>query len=412
LQAYVLVVGDGGLVNHHMVEIEGMVTPLDEMTKEEKTQWIDTMWPIESIHYIGHTKPAALLFQNGSEDTLVPSYLALDYQNAGSDPKTVKWYESGHYLPFEHVLDQLEWMSQYIGITNVRDLPAVNLFLMEPAEDFILLNSHLRTSAIVIDRLMLGWFLFVAGSLIYLAWDLWSKAKVSIGAKLNWLLAVLFFGPLGLLAYFLSHRRDALSDANSTTIWKRAIGSTVCSVAGNLVGMIGAIGILETFPDDDIYSSFLLIVPLVVGLPLLTGWVINRVAQLGSKQDLKNQVTSRRSFLPILVSTNMVLAGGSPIFAILIDKWLYRWYPSPGWNLSSSPFWAIASIVAIIGAITAYPALLWMTRHGMLDLGGSSLSYDPQKMKPKPSKLKVLSVLLMSLIFLFVSFWLTFGVIL
>ena len=27
LKAYVLVVGDGGLVNHHMVEIEGMITP-------------------------------------------------------------------------------------------------------------------------------------------------------------------------------------------------------------------------------------------------------------------------------------------------------------------------------------------------------------------------------------------------
>jgi dienelactone hydrolase len=410
LQAYVLVVGDGGLVNHHMVEIEGMITPLDEMTKEENKKWIDTMWPIESVHYISHAKPAAVLFQNGTKDDLVPDCLALAYQKAGSDPKTVKWYESGHSLPFEHVLDQLEWMSQYIGITNVRDLSAVNLFLMEPVEDFILLNSHLRTTAIVIDRLMLIWFVLVAGSFLYLAWDLWNKAKSSIGAKLSWLLAVLFFGPLGLLAYFLSYRNEVLSDSHSITIRKRAIGSTVWGVAGNLVGMIGAIGILETYTE--IYNSLPLIFLLVVGLPLFTGWVTNRVAQLGYKQDLKSQVTSRRSFLSELVSTNMVVAVGGLIFAILIEKWLYLWYPFPGWNLSSPPFWSIVSIVACVGAITAYPTHLWMIRHRIIEWGVIPPSGNLQKMKPQPSKLKVWSVVFISYIFLFVCFGLTFGVIL
>lgn len=416
LQAYVLVVGGSGLVNHHMIEIEGMITPLDEMTEEEKKQWIDTMWPIEAVHYISHAKPAALLFQNGIKDALVPSHLALNYQNAGSDPKTVKWYESGHSLPFEHFLDQLEWISQYIGITNVRDLPPVNLFLMDPAEDFILLNSHLRTTAVVIDRLMLIWFVLVAGSFFYLAWDLANKTKVSKGAKLNWLLAVLFFGPLGLGAYFISYRKDALSGSNSTTIWKRAIGSTVWYVTGNLVGMIGAIGILEAFPNDDFYSSFLLVlvmvIPIMVGLPLLTGWVINRVARLGYKHDLKGQITSHRSFLPILISTNMVLAGGYPFFAILIDKWLYQWYPPPGWNLSSPPFWAIISIIACVGAITAYTAHLWMIRHKMLEWPVSSLVDDPQKTGPKPSKFKVWGAVFISYIFLFVFCGLIFGVIL
>jgi cephalosporin-C deacetylase-like acetyl esterase len=413
LQSYVLVVGDSGLVNHHMIGIEGMITPLDEMTEEEKKQWIDTMWPIEPVHYISHAKPAALLFQNGIKDVLVPSHLALNYQNAGSDPKTVKWYESGHSLPFEHFLDQLEWMSQYIGITNVRDLPAVNLLLMDPAEDFILFNSHLRTTALVIDRLMLIWFVLVAGSFLYLAWDLWSKTKPSMGAKLNWLLAVLFLGPLGLLAYFLSYRKDVLSGSNSTTIWKRAIGSTAWGVAGNLVGMIGAIGIFEALPSDDIiYNLLPLTFLIIVGLPLFTGWVINRVTRLGYKQDLNNQITSRRSFLSELVSTNMVVAVGALIFAVLVNKWLYPWYPSPGWNLSSPPFWAIASIVACVGAITAYPAHLWMIRHSMLAWGVSSLSDDPQKTGPKPSKLKVWSVVFISYILLFVSFGLIFGVIL
>jgi dienelactone hydrolase len=410
LQAYVLVVGDGGLVNHHMVEIEGMITPLDEMTEEENKKWIDIMWPIESFHYISHAKPAALLFQNGTKDFLVPDYLALDYQKAGSDPKTIKWYESGHFLPFEHVLDQLEWMSEYIGITNVRDLPAVNLFLMEPAEDFILLNSHLRTTAIVIDRVMLIWFVLVLGSFLYLAWDLWSKARTSIGAKLSWLLAVLFFGPFGLLAYSLSYRNEALSDPHSIAIRNRAIGSSVWGVAGNLVGMIGAIGILEAY--SEISDSYLLIFLLIGGLPLLTGWVTNRVAQLGHTQAFESQITPRCSFLSELVSTNTVVAVSLPIFAILIDKWLYLWYPPPGWNLDSPPFWAIASIVACVGAISAYPAHLWMIRHRIMEWGVIPPTGNLQNMKPQPTKLKVWSVVFISYIFLFVCFGLTFGIIL
>jgi dienelactone hydrolase len=410
LQAYVLVVGDGGLVNHHLVEIEGMITPLDEMTKEEVKDWIEFMWPIESIHYISQAKPAALLFQSGTTDGLVPDYLALDYQKAGSDPKTIKWYESGHFLPFAHVLDQLEWMSQYIGITNVRELPAANLFLMEPAEDFILLNPHLHTAAIVIDRLMLIWFLLVGGSFLYLAWDLWSKTKAPKGATLNWLLAVLFFGPFGLLAYLLSYRKDGSSDSNATTIRKRAIGSTVWAVAGNIVVMIGAIGILETYIE--ISNSYLLIFLLVAGLPLFAGWLTNRVAQLGHNQALKSQLPSRRSYLSELVSSNIVVAASLPIFAILIDKWLYLWYPAPGWNLNSAPFLAISSIVAFAGAITAYPAHVWMIRNRMIEWGVLPPSDNLQKIKPTFSKLKPRSVVFLSYLFLFVCFGLTFGIIL
>jgi len=407
LQAYVLVVSDGGLVNHHMAEIEGMITPFDEMTEEEKKQWIDIMWPIEPIHYINHAKPAALLFQNGINDELVPAYLARDYQNAGSDPKTVKWYESGHTLPFEHFLDQLEWMVPYIGITNVQDLPTANLIVMDPIEDFIRLNAHLRTTAIVIDRLMLIWFVLVVVAFLYLTEDLWRKTKAANGVKLNWLLTVLFFGPLGLLIYFHAYRKVALSDSNATTIRKRALGSTVWGVAGNLVGLIGAIGILNF-----IFYSDLLVFPLLVGLPLLTGGAINQVAKLGDKKDLKGQITSRHSFLSGLISTNMVGGGGGLVIAILNENWFHPWYLYQGWNLSSPPFWAIASIAACISAITAYPAHLWLIRHRIIEWGVLSPSDNLQAMRPKPSKFQVWSIVLLSYIFLFICFGLIFGVIL
>jgi dienelactone hydrolase len=411
LQAYVLVVGDGGLVHHSMVEIE-MKTPLEEMSEKEKKQWIDAMWPIESIHYVSHAKPAALLYQNGTQDRLVPSYLALIYQNAGSAPKTIKWYEGGHGLTFEHFLDQLAWMSQYIGITDVRSLPTVKLFLMNPAEDFILLNGHLRTTALVIDRFLLVWFAFVLGSIFFLAWDLWRITKASNRAKLNWLLAALFFGPLALWAYFYTNRNGDMADLSHTAIRKRTIRSTIWGVAGNLIGMIGVIGILEmeAFPDDLLYSiSAFLLIPLIFGLPLLTRWALDKFTRERSEGG-ENRAAQRHAFWPILISTNMVLAVGCPLFAALIDKWLFRWYQSSSWNLGSPPFWAIASLAAITGAAIDYPTHLQMIKHGLLDWRISPPPDEPQK--TKPSRLKVVGAVFISYLVLLACFWLAFYVIL
>jgi hypothetical protein len=412
LQAYVLVVGDGGLVNHSMVEIEGMTTPLEEMSEEEIKQWIDGMWPIESIHYVSHADPAALLYQNGTQDRLVPSYLALDYQNAGSEPKTIKWYQGGHGLTFEHFLDQLAWMSQYVGITDIHSLPAVDLFLMDPAEDFILLSGHLRTTALVIDRFLLIWFASVLGSIFFLARDLWRITKASNRARLNWLSAALFFGPLALWAYFYTNRNGAVADSSRTALRKRTIRSTMWGVAGNLLGMIAASGILEleVFPDDEIaeISAFLL-TPLIFGLPLLTRWALNKFTR-ERPEGGKNRAASRQAFWPILISTNVVLAVGVPIFVALIDKWLYPWYVSHSWNLGSPPYWAIASLVAFVGAAVDYPTHSWMIRHGLLDLGISSPPDDSHK--TKPGRLKVVSAVLISFLILFAALWLTFEVIL
>jgi hypothetical protein len=412
LHAYVLVVGDGGLVNHHMLDIEGMVTPLDDMSQAEVIDWIDLMWPLESIHYVHHAEPAALFFQNGTKDRSVPYYLAEDYQDAGSEPKKIRWYESGHSLPFEHILDQLEWMSQYVDITNVRSLPSVNLLLMDPVEDFILLNGDLRTTAMVVDRMMLVWFVTVIGSMLYMAWDLWRKPLYPNRARLNWLLSTLFYGPIGLWAYRFSQTDGEKGGSDSTALRKRVMRSTIWGVAGNLVGMILAVGILEfeAFPADEIadISGFLL-TPLLFGLPLLTRWGLDKVAR-EKPERRENGAAQRSSFLPTLVSTNMVLAVGYPVIALLLDRWLFRWYVSQSWDLGSPPFWIIASLAAFIGAAVDYPTRLWMVKTGLLGWGQPSIPEDTQE--TKPGRLKVWGITVLSFLFLLFCFFLTFGVIL
>jgi hypothetical protein len=115
LKAYVLQVGDGGLVTH-FTGSEDRAAWLAR-PEDERQQWAAWMWPIEPIHYVGCASPAALLFQNGTLDAMVPPADGLRYQEAGSEPKTVCWYGTGHALDAAAYHDQAEWLSEMIGIS-------------------------------------------------------------------------------------------------------------------------------------------------------------------------------------------------------------------------------------------------------------------------------------------------------
>ena len=114
IQAYALVVGDGGLYAH-------MTSPGDEippsgLTQEEWERWEAWMRPIEPIRFVAHAAPAHLLFQNGRTDQLVPAADAEEYQAAGSLPKTTMWYEGGHSIDAERLRDQALWFAERIDI--------------------------------------------------------------------------------------------------------------------------------------------------------------------------------------------------------------------------------------------------------------------------------------------------------
>jgi dienelactone hydrolase len=181
LKGYVLQVGDGGLVTH-------LTGPEDTdwwqaQPVEVRRQWDAWMWPIEPIHYVACANPAALLFQNGTLDTMVPPADALRYQDAGSEPKTILWYADGHGLGVAASRDQAEWLSKIIGISSYRLIP-----------------GNVRDTLII-------WFLLTAGSLNFLVWRLWRKRPAPYGTRLMWLLTIAFLGPMGLVIYWMSSRR-------------------------------------------------------------------------------------------------------------------------------------------------------------------------------------------------------------
>lgn len=118
LKAYVLNAAGGGLVSYMTVperRAQWLAAPEDV-----RRQWVAWMWPIEPIHYVGCASPAALLFTAGTRDTSTFPSEALRYQEAGSEPKTVRWYCSGHELSPAAVEDQSVFLSEMIGISFER----------------------------------------------------------------------------------------------------------------------------------------------------------------------------------------------------------------------------------------------------------------------------------------------------
>ena len=119
IKAYGLMVGDGGLVNHFL-DGDRPVGGFERVSSVARQAWLDAMRPIEPIHFVSHASPSALFFQNARRDTLVSETDALAYQAAGSEPKRVEWYDSGHGLPTQAFSDMVHWLEEQIGIDATR----------------------------------------------------------------------------------------------------------------------------------------------------------------------------------------------------------------------------------------------------------------------------------------------------
>jgi hypothetical protein len=72
LKAYVLAVGDGGLVSHFTGPDDANRPEVVSFPAEQRERWLQAMRPIEPINFIGRAAPAASLFQAGTKDELIP----------------------------------------------------------------------------------------------------------------------------------------------------------------------------------------------------------------------------------------------------------------------------------------------------------------------------------------------------
>lgn len=114
LKAAVLEVADGGLVSHYTgPEDLGFMAGLSCATRNA---WLRSMAPIEPIRFIPLASPTPLLLQSGRLDTLVPQADAEVLHAAAPEPKTIRWYNAGHALGPQSLVDRHQWLNGQIGL--------------------------------------------------------------------------------------------------------------------------------------------------------------------------------------------------------------------------------------------------------------------------------------------------------
>ena len=113
-KAFLLMTGDGGPVTHFVTELG--TEDLTSMERVRWERWLEAMAPIEPIRFVGLAAPRPLFFQNANHDDYVTRDNALRYHAAASEPKLVRWYDSGHSLGTEAFGDGAAWLEPLIGI--------------------------------------------------------------------------------------------------------------------------------------------------------------------------------------------------------------------------------------------------------------------------------------------------------
>jgi hypothetical protein len=73
------------------------------------------MEPIDPLRYIKNAAPSALFFQFGRADVFFPVQKFLEYYEAGSEPKSIRWYNADHYSINEvGRSDRIEWIQGFL----------------------------------------------------------------------------------------------------------------------------------------------------------------------------------------------------------------------------------------------------------------------------------------------------------
>jgi dienelactone hydrolase len=74
----------------------------------------------DAIHYVPYAAPTPLLFQFARHERYFDETAMKRYFQAASEPKQVKWYDTGHDLnDIQALLDRSEWLQDKIGIGSI-----------------------------------------------------------------------------------------------------------------------------------------------------------------------------------------------------------------------------------------------------------------------------------------------------
>jgi cephalosporin-C deacetylase-like acetyl esterase len=121
IAAYGLVVGPTSLAARITRDDDGVeVRQFQALDESRRDAWLRTMAALDGRHFVAMAAPAQLRFDVAGRDALVPLDDALALAAAGSDPKVVEQWDTGHALSPEAYAAQARWLAPILRIDAAR----------------------------------------------------------------------------------------------------------------------------------------------------------------------------------------------------------------------------------------------------------------------------------------------------
>ena len=117
IAAFVLAVGDLGIVSHFVGADGRWMPPLSDMPPDVASRWARAMHPVSGTALFPKANGERLFLQNNREDQAVLPHVAEAFHKAAPRGTTIKWYPGGHRLGPAHWQDQAAFLHERIGIS-------------------------------------------------------------------------------------------------------------------------------------------------------------------------------------------------------------------------------------------------------------------------------------------------------
>ncbi len=212
----------------------------------------------------------------------------------------------------------------------------------------------------MLDGVMLLWFALTTASVLFVAADI-RRTPESPVLKWGFVLLAAYTGPVGAFLYVLGCREPltGLHERYVAVRWRQVLGSTMHCVAGDGVGILAGAalaGVVHTGPVAEITLEY------VLGFGF--GWTVFQALFMRDMVGGSYVRSLKATFIPELLSMNLLMAGMVPTMAILKTRITGDVGPS------QPAFWFVMSMALLAGFIAAYPINWWLVsrqlKHGMM----------------------------------------------
>lgn len=228
----------------------------------------------------------------------------------------------------------------------------------------------------LVDGVLIAWFVLVALSTLYVAWDAFTRNPEMKVMKYGWVLVTLYTGVIGAALYILSCKEPRPGEHENfiKPMWKQALGSSIHCLAGDATGIIIAATITTSLGLPmwlDIICEY------VFGFAF--GLLIFQALFMRDMLGGSYASAVKRSFMPEWLSMNTMMAGMIPVMTLLMSRNMRAM------EATSIRYWGVMSFATLVALVLAFPVNWWLVanglKHGMgtvraLGEGGHSLDAE------------------------------------